>query len=93
MYEIGKVYIWQNQVGPMSSFNGQECTVLGPPIPLPVDIFGGAPGLGQMTDFVWEYLGVPYRAFAVKGDLRPKNPPSGEQSILSLFTQPVVETV
>jgi hypothetical protein len=28
MYEVGRVYIWQNQVGALESLNGSETTVI-----------------------------------------------------------------
>lgn len=31
MYEIGRVYIWQNVEGKFAHYNGKETTVLGPP--------------------------------------------------------------
>lgn len=86
MYEIGKVYIWQNLVGPMQHLNGTECTVLGPPMLFP----GLTPG--QLTDTLARddpTLSI----YAERGDLRPKNPPLGERSIMDRFKLPELETI
>jgi len=88
MYEIGRVYVWQNlPPSPHSEVqNGSECTVVGPPkymenkarewvVGQPTDSFDGG-------DRMW----------ALAGNLRPKNPPTGEKKIRSMFEpKPVME--
>lgn len=91
-YQVGKVYIWQNQVGQYAFINGAECTVIGPEQIYIRKDGGFAKGwptdmiTGQSVDnqTIW-------RAFAQPGDLRPKEPPSGEQSIMDQFKLPVRE--
>lgn len=87
MYEIGRVYIWQNlreHVG----FNGTETTVIGP-----MEAFeykgGGQQFYYCETDTV---LDDGRALWATRGQLRPKNPPSGEQSILDLLRVPEHES-
>lgn len=89
MYEIGRVYIWQNQVGDLVFLNGSETTVTGPPARH--QTLTGPVRLGQLTDS--EAPGMPkYRLIAEAGDLRPKNDPAGERGIMDLFKLPEVET-
>lgn len=80
MYEIGKVYIWQNQVGELAYINETECTVLGPPLEFLMN--DGRLLIGQITDTECTVNGG---IFAERGDLRPKNPPPGEQLINEMF--------
>lgn len=85
MYEIGRVYIWQNQVGEASAYNGTECTVL------EAEQWHETPSgelkLGQMVITQCGKI-----KGAQRGDLRPKNPPTGEQKIRSMFEpKPVME--
>ena len=89
MYQLNTVYIWQNQVGKYAVLNGTETTVL------------GGPYQPDENDEVvwWETNTLPpdetdpneWFMTAYVGDLRPKDPPSGEKSILELFTLPVLE--
>ncbi len=81
MYEIGKVYIWQNQVGEYAVLNGTECTPVEP-----AGMWGltkHSAILGQLVDTWWD--GVPNGMVAFRDDLRPKNPPPGEQLINEMF--------
>lgn len=78
MYEIGKVYIWQNQVGEYARLNGTECTPVEPARMW--DFADGCPTImGQLVST--DYNGM----VAFRGDLRPKNPPPGEQLINEMF--------
>ena len=86
MYEIGRVYIWQNQT--RFAINGTECTVLSKPIYF-LDDDTGRLEIGQETDTWIDGLQI----MAEPGDLRPKSPPSGEQSIRDLFANPVIEKI
>jgi len=82
MYEVGKVYIWQNMRKTLASLNGTECTVIGAPKQYKDP--DGTLFIGQATDAVHplvERLGVA----ATYGTLRPKNPPAGERFIMGLF--------
>lgn len=83
MYEIGKVYIWQNQVGDGAYMNGTETTVTGAPI-TGHDPFSGAYFPAQPTDTLCSAGRVVH---ALAGRLRPKNPPPGEQLVRDLFAQ------
>ena len=74
-YEVGKVYVWQNLTGPWAQDNGKETTVIGNFIKF------GESG-GQETDTPHPLGG---HFFALKGSLRPKNPPSGEQKIAEII--------
>lgn len=89
MYKTGVVYIWQNQVGEYSFLNGMETTVLTGP--------HKAIGAGMQTWWETDSLlpGKPnlkqWYIVAFPGDLREKEPPSGERSILELFKQPELQ--
>lgn len=91
-YEVGKVYIWQNQVGHLARLNGQETMVTGPK-ELAVDM-----ATGRLIE-IWPTdtpcncdHPEPHALAAMRGDLRPKDSPSGEQKVLSWFkTKPVLE--
>jgi len=86
-YEIGKIYIWQNQVGAAAFRNGSECTVVSAPgYYLASD---GKVCEAQVTDAPPISKGSV--VVAMSGDLRPKNPPKGEQSILNAFKAPTKE--
>lgn len=93
MYEVGKIYIWQNQVGEYAYLNGTETTVLKGPDPT----LRRATGKVEMC---WETDSHPpssqsithYVMVAFVGDLRPKDPPKGEKIIMELFKQPERET-
>lgn len=86
MYEINKIYVWQNQVGEYASLNGVETTVVS-------EAFDFTLHSTFETRIAWQtdtYApGCPRieenRMVAFVGDLRPKDPPSGEQKILELF--------
>ena len=90
MYEVGKVYIWQNCGGEFSVLNGTETIVL-PGLVETFSISSQSILIGQNTDTIWpdNWTGnVP----ATPGKLRPKNPPSGEQLIRTMFEpKPVME--
>lgn len=92
MYEVGKVYIWQNMPGKHSYLNGTETTVVEPLKEVLASI------AGTRAQWVWQqrtdtkcidshrYMG------AMAGDLRPKNPPTGERLVRDLFEpKPVME--
>lgn len=85
MYEVGKIYIWQNLAGYYAVLNGTECTVIGPVTRYRNLQLGGLM-YAQPTD-----TQSPTRAgatmVACRGDLRPKDIPSGEQSVRDLFTR------
>jgi hypothetical protein len=93
MYEVGKVYVWYNQVGEFAGLNGQETTILEGP-------FNFFDNVDKKMHIAWEtdsYLpGHPReeknRMVAYIGDLRPKDPPKGEQKIMDLFKTPELET-
>lgn len=85
MYEIGKVYIWQNQVGPLAHLNDTECTVLDHPHEVWC-VIKQLHAWGQRTDSPCDNGDNYY--FAEVGDLRPKKPPRGERSIMALFRAP-----
>lgn len=82
MYEIGRVYVWQNQVGPFACLNGKETTVIGP-----LESHWQYPTrIGQRTDTLDPT--APGVLHAEHGDLRPKNDPKGERGIMDLFKLP-----
>lgn len=87
MYEIGRVYIWQNQVGVMGHINGTECTLTGSSMRYR-SVLDGQWRDGWPTDT----LAPPgLTAFAEPGDLRPRDTPSGERRVLDLFREPAHE--
>lgn len=87
MYEVGKVYIWQNQVKEKEYINGTECTVTSHPKKQWSIAVGNC--IAQDTDKKWKDLIIVTRA----GDLRPKNLPSGEKLVRDMFQpKPVMET-
>lgn len=90
MYEIGKVYIWQNQVAEFAYLNGKETTVIGGPAEC-VDTFTGKASIGWKTDTPYTRSDSDGFFYAAAGELRPKDPPKGEQSILDLFKLPDLE--
>jgi hypothetical protein len=85
-YEVGRVYVWQNQVGDLECYNGMECTVTGPEVEFVAHpdnkVMAGWP---TDTPLMPWHRGVSTCLYAVPGDLRPKNPPPGEQSVLDMF--------
>lgn len=86
-YEIGKVYIWQNQVGDMAHLNGLECTVLGP-IERYFDDLSKTWHMGQKTDLSGhDDISGDFDWYADQGDLRPKSPPTGEREIMDMFKE------
>lgn len=88
MYEIGRVYVWQN-LKSGAHLNGTECVVLGPVRRLRCPNTGDI-WMGQETDTIDPLDGQV--VYAEKGKLRPKNPPTGEQKIRSMFEpKPVME--
>lgn len=94
MYEVGKVYIWQNQVGDYAFLNGTETTVTSQRCLFYIPAM-------QRNMYGWKTDSSPPPSqppdgymIAFAGDLRPKDPPSGEKSILELFTlMPELETI
>lgn len=89
MYEVGKVYIWQNRVGDAAVLNGMETTVLGKSSGR--DLETGEYFNGWQTDTPSsKFSGMNISAKA--GELRLKNPPRGEQKIRDLFEpKPLLE--
>jgi hypothetical protein len=81
-YEVGRVYIWQNQVGDWAYLNGTETTVIGPRVAY-TSVKDGSKQWGWPVDRPIHSKG--WQAYALLGDLRPKNPPPGEQKIIDLF--------
>jgi hypothetical protein len=84
MYEVGKVYVWQNQVGDCEYLNGSETTVIRPLGPR-----FKRPEYGIGIEKAWEtdtkHRASGYCVEAYFGELRPKNPPPGEQLVRDLF--------
>jgi hypothetical protein len=86
MYQIGKVYTWQNQVGGDEWMNGLETTVTGAKVRY-VDVFGAVIE-GWPTDMSEQPNCI---IIAMPGDLRPRGePPSGEQIVTELFDNDLV---
>lgn len=88
MYEVGKVYIWQNMDGDCEFLNGDETIVIGLPSPAKAEADGQI-HMFQYTSTMWDG----FRCMAARaGQLRPKNPPSGEKKVRELFEpKPVME--
>jgi hypothetical protein len=86
VYEVGKVYIWQNQVGEDAFLNDQETTVLAGPWDF-IHKLDGKRFTGWLTDtYDPNYPHDPgNRIIALAGDLRPKDSPKGEQKIMAMF--------
>lgn len=90
MYEIGRVYVWQNRTGSAAWMNGKETIV--------VEAAKNTRrrqetevALSQLTDTPSMVTPGAYVS-ARLGELRPKNPPTGEQKIRSMFEpKPVME--
>lgn len=83
LYEIGPIYIWQNQVGEYAHINGSECKVVAP-----VSVWGKRrkPRLAQETDTPIKCKdGIWSTMMAEPGDLRRKEFPPGELLIKALF--------
>lgn len=87
MYEVGKIYVWQN-LKRATHLNGKETTVIGD-IQLCRDLLTGDLFYAQDTDTPPEE-GEDFAA-AAEGQLRLKNPPSGEKSISEMFSKPYVK--
>lgn len=88
MYEVGRVYVWQNCSGVYAHLNGVETTVTSLPIEF-IGITYQHKRIGQRTDTIGPSGNT---VMAERGDLRPKNPPTGEQKIRSMFEpKPVME--
>lgn len=84
MYEIGRVYIWQNMPRSWAVLNGQETTVM----KKPEATFTSSGGLvtAQMTDTPVPFPGYSAKYMAAKpGQLRPKEYPPGERKVRELF--------
>jgi hypothetical protein len=81
MYEVGRVHIWQNQVGDWAYLNGTETTVTGPP--KWYWNLDGKKVLVQSTDTESPIRGHMIGAFP--GDLRPRDTPSGERQVFDMF--------
>ena len=90
MYEVGKVYIWQNVTERGYEYlNGSETTVIGPAKNM-CSLISGETSYAQETDSYCKRYKVNCSAKA--GKLRPKNPPSGEQLVRDMFQpKPVME--
>lgn len=86
MYEVGKVHVWVRTSPEHSYLIGQETTVKTGIVEF-VDI-NGKIHHGWMTDTPARGL-EGYFIFAAAGELRPKNPPSGEKSIMDQFSRPI----
>lgn len=90
MYEIGRVYVWQNRTGDAARLNGQETIVIDR-ARITKDRITGRIALTQMTDTP-SVTNLGGYVSAEHGELRPKNPPPGEQKIRSMFEpKPVME--
>lgn len=83
MYEVGKVYIWQHQVGQFAYLNGTECTVTGPRVAFWSSITNSTARGWPVDTKVFEGE----QTYADVGDLRPRDTPSGEQRVLDQFRQ------
>ncbi len=83
MYQQGKIYIWQNQVGQLAYLNGTECTVTSCKMRF-LSVFDNRWYEGWPTDSkpLYEYWGA---CIAEPGDLREKDAPSGERMITQMF--------
>lgn len=86
-YEIGKIYIWRNTPNVVTRLHGQETTVLSGPIEA-TRLSDGVRLTCWMTD-TKGLRGQPVAA--TLGQLRLKNPPSGERSVLRMFNNPTLE--
>jgi len=91
MYEVGKIYIWQNQVGEYAYLNETETMVLGGPF----NSYSGSTGKPVVE---WETDSeIPSRfpnhfaMMAFAGDLRLKEPPPGQAKIVDMFKLPKLE--
>jgi hypothetical protein len=92
MYKVGEVYIWQNQVGELTYLNETETIIIQGPHPFYREDKNEIVD-GWDTDSPLPNSAPPdFVMVAFEGDLRPKDPPRGERSILELFKQPEVET-
>jgi hypothetical protein len=88
MYEIGKVYVWRNATGRFAYLSGLETTVTGP-AQWYEQLTTGRVFQGQPTDSQSrEYPGSVI--MAERGDLVPKDPPTGERSVYDLFKLPTL---
>jgi len=81
MYEVGKVYVWQN-LREHTSVNGSETTVIGLPEKFELKGSGGVTITYCETDTILPDGRVLY---ATHGELRPKSQPTGEQLVRDLF--------
>lgn len=88
IYEVGKVYIWQNCTGDGAVLNGQETTVTGN-VFMAQHAETGKWAPAQPTSTPNPYYPGTFTN-AAAGVLRPKNPPTGEQSIADMFKQILV---
>ncbi len=83
MYKTNTIYVWQNQVGDHAYLNGTECTVTGGKERFLAaqdnDWHEGWPTDTEIPNPLW---GVCY---ALAGDLREKDMPSGERMICDMF--------
>lgn len=86
-YALGPVYIWQN-LKRATHLNGKETIVIGD-IQLCCDLLTGELFYAQDTDTPPEE-GEDFSG-AEEGQLRLKNPPSGEKSISEMFSKPCVK--
>lgn len=86
-YEVGGLYVWHNQVGEAAYLNGTETVVTGDICD--VCYRGELIGRGQPTSTIADDEGNHW--YAEPGDLRRKEPPPGQQSIINMFKQPQLE--
>ena len=88
MYEIGKIYIWYGMKNDGEFLNGRETIVTGKP-KLVRDPRTGETAMAQSTD---TFVNAGRCTAAKPGQLRPKNPPSGEKLVRDMFQpKPVME--
>lgn len=86
MYEVGRVYIWVKTSLEHEFLIGQETTFKTGLVAF-LDI-NGKVHYGWMTDTPAPGL-EGYCIFAAAGELRPKNLPSGEKSIMDQFSRTI----
>jgi hypothetical protein len=81
MIEAGTICIWQNIVGSYSWMNGRECTAT---TGLQMHSVNNKPDkvLGYMTDTQLDIFGINCRCVAKPMELREKNPPKEEETII-----------
>jgi hypothetical protein len=83
MYEVGKIYIWQNCRGRGAHLEGTETRVTSGPIRALTSV---GPRYIQLTDTVDD---GGFTVVALAGELRPKHIPAGERETMALFAEPM----